>query len=91
MPGSVIINTNFEKLKFLKSGKVRDIYDLDEYYLIVSTDRLSAFDVIMNEGIPYKGQILNSISKFWFDYTKEIIPNQIISVVVVNANLIKRF
>jgi len=80
MPSSVIINTNFEKLKFLKKGKVRDIYDLDEYFLIVSTDRLSAFDVIMNEGIPYKGQILNSISNFWFEYTKDIIPNHFISV-----------
>jgi len=79
MPSSVILTTNFEKLKFFKRGKVRDIYELDEYYLIVSTDRLSAFDVIMNEGIPYKGQVLNRISNFWFELTKNIIPNHIIS------------
>lgn len=72
--------TNFEGLTFFKRGKVRDVYDLGEYYLIVSTDRLSAFDVIMNEGIPFKGNILNRISAFWFDYTKDIIENHIITM-----------
>lgn len=72
--------TNFESLTLFKRGKVRDVYDLGEYYLIVSTDRLSAFDVIMNEGIPFKGNILNRISAFWFDYTKDIIENHIISM-----------
>ncbi|MEG8947323.1 phosphoribosylaminoimidazolesuccinocarboxamide synthase [Rosettibacter firmus] len=76
---NVITKTNFENLKFFKSGKVRDIYDLGEYYLIVSTDRISAFDVIMNEGIPYKGEVLNRISAFWFDFTKDIIDNHLIT------------
>lgn len=80
MSSTALTKTRLEGLKFLKSGKVRDIYDLEQYYLIVSTDRLSAFDVIMNEGIPYKGQILNRISSFWFNYTKDVIPNHIISV-----------
>ena len=75
-----ITTTNFDSLKLFKRGKVRDVYDLGNYYLIVSTDRLSAFDVIMNEGIPYKGKILNLISKFWFNYTKDIIPNHLISM-----------
>lgn len=75
----VILTTEFEKLKFWKSGKVRDIYDLGEYYLLVSSDRLSAFDVIMNEGIPNKGKVLNKISEFWFDYCKDIIENHIVS------------
>ena len=79
MSRPVITKTNFENLKFLKSGKVRDIYDLGENYLIVSTDRLSAFDVIMNEGIPYKGIVLNKISEYWFDYTSDIIENHIVS------------
>lgn len=79
MPEKVITRTNFPSLKFVKSGKVRDIYDLGEYYLIVSTDRLSAFDVIMNEGIPNKGAVLNQISKFWFDFTSDLIENHIIS------------
>jgi len=77
---NIITKTNFENLKFFKSGKVRDIYDIGDYYLIVSTDRISAFDVIMNEGIPYKGAVLNKISAFWFNFTKDIIDNHLISI-----------
>lgn len=76
---NVILETNFPELKFYRRGKVRDIYDLGESYLIVSTDRLSAFDVIMSQGIPYKGKILNKISEFWFNFTKDVIPNHLIS------------
>ena len=79
MNANVITKTDFKGLKFLKSGKVRDIYELNDYYLIVSTDRLSAFDVIMNEGIPYKGIILNQISNFWFNFSKDLIENHIVS------------
>jgi len=75
----IILETNFTKLKFLKRGKVRDIYDVGEYYLIVSTDRLSAFDVIMLQGIPDKGKVLTKISEFWFDFTKDITSNHLIS------------
>lgn len=80
MPFIAITTTDFTNLKLFKRGKVRDVYDVGEYYLIVSTDRLSAFDVIMNEGIPSKGEILNRISKFWFGYTQEIIPNHLVSM-----------
>ena len=80
MPANSITTTNFTDLKLFKKGKVRDVYEVRNYYLIVATDRLSAFDVIMNEGIPDKGKILNRISKFWFDFTKEIIPNHLISM-----------
>ena len=73
MSAKVITQTNFSNLKLLKRGKVRDLYELSDYYLIVSTDRLSAFDVIMNEGIPYKGIILNQISNFWFEFSKDLI------------------
>lgn len=79
MKEKVILQTNFPKLKFLKQGKVRDIYDLDEYYLIISTDRLSAFDVIMAQGIPYKGKVLTKISEFWFNYSKDIIKNHLVT------------
>jgi len=75
-----ITQTDFTTLKLFKRGKVRDVYDLGDYYLIVSTDRLSAFDVIMNEGIPDKGRILNRISKFWFEYTKDIIQNHLVTM-----------
>lgn len=80
MINNTVTTTNFENLKFYKRGKVRDIYDLGEHYLIVSTDRISAFDVIMNEGIPYKGAVLNQISAFWFNYTKDIIDNHLVSI-----------
>ncbi len=79
MPINIITRTDFNDLKLFKRGKVRDVYEAGEYYLIVSTDRLSAFDVIMNEGIPEKGKVLNQISKFWFDYTKDIVQNHFVT------------
>jgi len=79
MQTKVILETNFPKLNLVKRGKVRDIYDVGEYYLIVSTDRLSAFDVIMLQGIPYKGKVLTKISEFWFSFTKNIIQNHIVT------------
>lgn len=79
MNENVILETNFPDLKFLKKGKVRDLYDLGDYYLIVSTDRLSAFDVIMAQGIPYKGKVLTKISEFWFNHSKNIINNHLIT------------
>lgn len=80
MTYNTLTTTDFKGLKLFKRGKVRDVYDLGKYYLIVSTDRLSAFDVIMNEGIPHKGNVLNRISAFWFDYTSDLIENHIISM-----------
>lgn len=79
MHPKVILQTNFPGLKFLKRGKVRDIYEVGDYLLIVSTDRISAFDVIMNQGIPYKGMILTKISEFWFRFVEDIIPNHLIT------------
>lgn len=79
MKEKVILQTNFPKLNFVKSGKVRDIYDIGEYFLIVSTDRLSAFDVIMGQGIPFKGKVLTKISEFWFNYSKGIIKNHLVT------------
>ena len=75
----VILQTNFNDLKQFKKGKVRDMYDLGDSLLMVSSDRLSAFDVIMNDGIPYKGQVLTKISEFWFKYVEDIIDNHIIT------------
>ena len=64
----------------LKAGKVRELYDLDDSLIIVCTDRISAFDNILKEPIPEKGAILNKMSKFWFDFTKDIVPNHMISI-----------
>lgn len=79
MKNNVILETNFPTLRFVKKGKVRDLYDLGDYYLIVSTDRLSAFDVIMAQGIPFKGKVLNRISEFWFNHTSHIVKNHLIT------------
>ena len=79
---NIITETNFPTLKFLKRGKVRDIYDVGDYLLFVATDRLSAFDVVMPQGIPWKGKVLTQISAFWFEQTKNIIPNHVVSTSV---------
>lgn len=74
-----LFSTQFEQTKFFKRGKVRDIYDLGDKYLIVATDRISCFDVILPTPIPAKGKVLTSLSLFWFNFTKELIENHIIS------------
>ncbi|NMB33826.1 MAG: phosphoribosylaminoimidazolesuccinocarboxamide synthase [Clostridium sp.] len=75
----LIGDTNFIKLPLYIKGKVRDVYDLEDKLLIVVTDRISAFDVVFPNLIPDKGKVLNGISKFWFDYTKDIIDNHVIT------------
>ena len=65
-------------LKLVKRGKVRDVYDAGDNLLLVATDRLSAFDVILPDPIPWKGAVLTTLSNFWFDLTKEIIENHVV-------------
>lgn len=72
-------DTDYISLPVFIRGKVRNVYDLGDSLLMVVTDRISAFDVVFDELIPDKGKVLNSISAFWFDYTKDIIPNHVIS------------
>jgi phosphoribosylaminoimidazole-succinocarboxamide synthase len=72
-------DTSFIDLPLFVRGKVRNVYDLGDSLLIVVTDRISAFDVVFDELIPDKGIVLNSISAFWFDYTRDVIPNHVIS------------
>jgi phosphoribosylaminoimidazole-succinocarboxamide synthase len=74
-----ILTTNLKGLKLFKRGKVRDVYDLGDTLLIVSTDRISCFDLVLPTAIPYKGIVLNRISEFWFDFTKDIIANHLLS------------
>ena len=74
-----VIETDFADLNLVARGKVRDIYDLDDALLIVATDRLSAFDVVLPDPIPGKGRVLNQISLYWFDVMKPIIANHVIS------------
>jgi phosphoribosylaminoimidazole-succinocarboxamide synthase len=77
MMDSVLLKTELPLPMFVK-GKVRDSYDLGERLLIIATDRISAFDVVLPCGIPNKGRVLNRLSAFWFNQTKEIMPNHMI-------------
>jgi phosphoribosylaminoimidazole-succinocarboxamide synthase len=79
MAMQVIRETHFPGLKLASRGKVRDIYDLEDTLLIVTTDRMSAFDVVMDDPIPDKGKVLNKISLFWFEKTSSIIGNHVIT------------
>ena len=74
-----VIKTDFPDLKIFKRGKVRDVYDLGDNLLMVATDRISAFDVVIPDPIPDKGKILTQISLFWFDLMKPLLKNHIIS------------
>jgi phosphoribosylaminoimidazole-succinocarboxamide synthase len=78
----VITQTDCPELNLVNRGKVRDIYDLGEHLLIVTSDRISAFDVIMDEGIPQKGYVLTQISKFWFEQMADLVPHHLISTEV---------
>ena len=82
METKVVVRTDFEGLSLKGRGKVRDIYDLGETLLIVATDRISAFDVVLPNPIPDKGMVLTQISRFWFEATKDIVPNHLISTEV---------
>jgi len=79
MASNVISTTELKSLRLKGRGKVRDIYDLGDRLLIVTTDRILAFDVVMPNPIPDKGRVLTQLSKFWFELTKEIVPNHVIS------------
>ncbi len=75
----IVKETKLKNAKLLKRGKVRDIYDLGEHLLIVSTDRISAFDFVLKSLIPCKGKVLNQISLFWFDMFKDDFKNHIVT------------
>ncbi|MFZ0310684.1 MAG: phosphoribosylaminoimidazolesuccinocarboxamide synthase [Candidatus Sulfotelmatobacter sp.] len=76
----VLLQTDFPDLRLHASGKVRDVYQLDdERLLFVATDRISAFDYVLATGIPHKGRVLSQISLFWFDFLSDIVPNHLIT------------
>jgi phosphoribosylaminoimidazole-succinocarboxamide synthase len=79
MTTTALLETDFPELKLVQRGKVRDIYDLGDTLLLVASDRISAFDVIMPEPVPDKGKILNQISLFWFDVMKDLVANHVLS------------
>ncbi|HSB04711.1 MAG TPA: phosphoribosylaminoimidazolesuccinocarboxamide synthase [Thermodesulfobacteriota bacterium] len=82
MTTDVVSSTEIRTLNLRGRGKVRDIYDLGDRLLIIATDRISAFDVVMPNPIPDKGKVLTQLSKFWFELTREIVSNHVISTEV---------
>ena len=79
MSPKVLLHTEFKEIPFLHRGKVRDIYDLGAYLLIVATDRISAFDVVLPDGIPHKGRVLNQISAYWFKTLQPITAHHMVT------------
>lgn len=79
MAESPVVRTEFNDLKLVHRGKVRDLYEVDDKLLMVATDRISAFDVVMDDPVPNKGKVLTKLSLFWFDYLGDIIPNHLIT------------
>lgn len=76
-----LLETSIKSLKKLHQGKVRDIYDIDDHtMLLVSTDRLSAFDVILPTGIPHKGAMLTQMANFWFEQLRDVVPNHLTGI-----------
>ena len=75
---NVVLNVELPGMRLLSRGKVRDIFEVGDRLLLVSTDRISAFDVILNEGIPDKGKVLNQVSLFWFERLARICPHHLI-------------
>ena len=78
-PTRTLVSTEIPELELLHRGKVRDIYELDDRLLIVATDRLSAFDVVLADGIPGKGKVLTQLSCFWFDRLRHVVDNHLVT------------
>lgn len=79
---NVVTQTDIAGVEFFRRGKVRDVYAIEDKLLIVVSDRISAFDVVLPNPIPYKGAVLTALSLFWFDFLKDIVPNHLISTAV---------
>ncbi len=79
MPNEPLLNLDLPRIPKVRSGKVREIFDLGPNLLFVASDRISAFDVIMPNGIPRKGEVLTQISYFWFSQTEQLVPNHLVS------------
>jgi phosphoribosylaminoimidazole-succinocarboxamide synthase len=82
----VVLNTDLPLKPFIR-GKVRDTYELGDVLLMVATDRLSAFDVVLPTGIPDKGRVLNLLSAFWFTQTEHLVPNHVLEVITDSTHL----
>src|SRR5271166_2713926 len=79
MSNDPLLTLELPGVKKLKSGKVREVFDLGQRLLFVASDRISAFDCVMPNGIPRKGEVLTQISYFWFEQTEHLVPNHLVS------------
>ena len=77
---TVVTRTELEGLKLIHRGKVRDVYEVGEHLLVVATDRVSAYDSVLSPGIPDKGRVLTSLSRFWFDLLEKVVPNHLVTI-----------
>jgi len=84
MATNVLTSTNLTHFTPAHRGKVRDLYDLGDELLIISTDRISAFDIVLPNGIPDKGRVLTGLSKFWFNYTQSVVDNHLITTEIAD-------
>ncbi len=75
----ICVETNLDDLKLLRRGKVRDVYEYGDNLLLIATDRISAFDVVLPTPIPMKGAVLTQLSRFWFDKMSDVVPNHVVS------------
>jgi phosphoribosylaminoimidazole-succinocarboxamide synthase len=75
-----VLSTDFTSLPRFRTGKVRDVYDLGDWLLLVATDRISAFDYVLGSGIPDKGKVLTQLSAFWFEHLADVVPNHFLSL-----------
>jgi phosphoribosylaminoimidazole-succinocarboxamide synthase len=76
---AIVVETNLSGLKLLRRGKVRDLYEYGDNLLLIASDRISAFDVVLPTPIPMKGAVLTQLSQFWFDMMRDVVPNHLIS------------
>jgi len=86
---SVLLKTDIPYLKLHNSGKVREIYEIDDNLLIVATDRISAFDSVIPNGIPYKGKVLTHLSEFWFKHIGDLTENHLITTAIEGIDKLK--
>ncbi|MHC5010550.1 MAG: phosphoribosylaminoimidazolesuccinocarboxamide synthase [Planctomycetota bacterium] len=81
---ATLTRTNLDGLDLVHRGKVRDVYEVGEHLLIVATDRVSAYDVVLDPGIPDKGRVLTALSCFWFDILSDVVPNHLVTAEVAD-------
>src|SRR5476651_2458308 len=83
-----ILQLDLPGIKKIRSGKVREVFDLGDRFLLVASDRISAFDVIMPNGIPRKGEVLTQISHFWFEKFSSLVPNHLLAARMIHCRKI---